>query len=330
MDAIQQQGEAYSMKNNRVCILGGTGFVGRHLTARLTADGIECRIPTRYTEQYRAIRLNGPVELVKSNVFDPKQLRSLFTDCDAVINLIGILNQGGNTSFQRIHVKLPDMIIAACKSTKVSRLLHMSALNASTTGDVSDYLRTKGEAQNRVLTNSSRHGGLNVTSFGPSVIFGPDDSFFNRFAGLLKLSPGLFPLACPNSCFAPVYVGDVARAFTESLHNSKTWKKHYELCGPRIFTLRELVEYTAKQMGLNRKIIGLSDTFSRIQAHLLGHFPGKPFSYDNYRSLQIDSVCSKDGLSELGIQATDIDAIVPYYLGQRSERSRYLKLRSQA
>ncbi len=316
------------MKNNRVCILGGTGFVGRHLTAKLTAMGIECRIPTRYQEPYRALRLNGPVELVSTNLFDQAQLHQLFSECDAVINLIGILNQSGNNSFQRLHVELPDMIIDACKSAKVTRLLHMSALNASTTGEVSEYLHTKGEAQNRVLTNSSSHGGLNVTSFGPSVIFGHDDSFFNRFAGLLKLTPGPFPLACPDSRFAPVYVGNVASAFANSLQNKNTWKRHYELCGPRSFTLRELVQYTAKQMGLNKRIIGLSDTLSRLQSHALGMLPGKPFSYDNYLSLQIDSVCSSDGLADLGIPATDIDAVVPYYLGPRSERSRYLKLRS--
>ncbi len=291
--------------------------------------GIECRIPTRYTEPYRAILLNGPVKLIKSNVFDPEQLHSLFTDCDAVINLIGILNQGGNSSFQRIHVELTDLVIDTCKHAKVGRLLHMSALNANVTGEVSEYLRSKGEAQNRVLTNSNAHIGLNVTSFGPSVIFGHDDSFFNRFASLLKLTPGPFPLACPDSRFAPVYVGDVARAFAESLNNKQTWKRHYELCGPRVFTLRELVAYTAKQLGLKRRIIGLNNTLSRAQGHLLGHFPGKPFSYDNYLSLKIDSLCSKDGLGELGIQATDIDAVVPYYLGQRSQRSRYLKLRSQ-
>lgn len=318
------------MKNNRVCILGGTGFVGRHLTARLTAMGIGCRIPTRYPESNRSMRLNGPVELVPTNLFDPEQLHARFSQCDAVINLIGILNQDSDNSFQRLHVELPDMVIDACKSAKVNRLLHMSALNASTTGEVSNYLRTKGEAQNRVLTNSSAHGGLNVTSFGPSVIFGPDDSFFNRFATLLKLIPGPFLLACPDSRFAPVHVGDVARAFAGSLDNRETWKRHYELCGPRSFTLRELVQYTARQMGLNKRIIGLSDNLSRLQAKALGLLPGKPFSYDNYRSLQIDSICSSDGLSELGIQATDIDAIVPYYLGPLSQRARYLKLRRLA
>jgi uncharacterized protein YbjT (DUF2867 family) len=318
------------MKNNRVCILGGTGFVGRHLAARLTAMGIECRIPTRYPEAHRALRLNGPVQLVPASLFDQGQLRNLFSGCDAVINLIGILNQGGGHSFQHLHVELPDLIIDACKSARVTRLLHMSALNASTTGEVSEYLRSKGEAQNRVLTNSSSHGGLNVTSFGPSVIFGHDDSFFNRFAGLLRLLPGPFPLACPDSRFAPVYVGDVAEAFAQSLDNRKTWKRHYELCGPRSFTLRELVQYTARQMGLNKPIIGLNDSLSRLQGHALGMLPGKPFSYDNYLSLQVDSVCSQDGLAELGIEATDIDAVVPYYLGPRAERSRFLKLRSLA
>jgi len=288
--------------------------------------GIECRIPTRYTEPCRAIRLNGPVELVTANVFDPQQLKTMLRDCDAVINLIGILNQGGNSSFQRIHVNLPDLVIDVCKSAKVNRLLHMSALNANTTEKVSAYLRTKGEAQNNLLTNS----GLHVTSFGPSVIFGHDDSFFNRFASLLQLLPGPFPLACPNSRFAPVYVGDVARAFAESLYYEETEGKHYELCGPRIFTLRELLQYTAEQMGLNRTIIGLNNTLSRIQGHVLGHFPGKPFSYDNYLSLQIDGVCSSNGLSKLGIQATDIDTVVPYYLGPRSERARYLKLRCRS
>jgi len=319
------------MKNNRVCILGGTGFVGRHLITRLASQGIECRIPTRNTEPHKAMLLNGPVELVKANIFDPQQLQSLFSDCDAVINLVGILNENSKGDFQRLHVDLPKMVVDACKKTTVTRILHMSALNATANGKISNYIHTKGEAQRAVQTNSGGRFKVNATSFGPSVIFGPDDSFFNRFASLLRLSPGPFPLACPNSRFAPVFVGDVAKAFAATLYNKNSWNRHYDLCGPRIFTLRELVKYTAMQMGLRRQIIGLPDLLSRVQGHLLGHFPGKPFSYDNYLSLQMDSVCSgNNGLSELGIEATDIDAIVPYYLGERSERSRYLQLRRLA
>jgi NADH dehydrogenase len=204
----------------------------------------------------------------------------------------------------------------------------MSALNAKASGKLSTYLSTKGAAQDMVLSEAVSQDGINVTSFGPSVIFGPDDSFFNRFASLLKLLPGPFPLACPESRFAPVYIGDVAKAFAEALNNNKTWGKHYDLCGPRIFTLRELVKYTAKQLGLIRPVIGLPDIMARIQGHVLGHFPGKPFSYDNYLSLQIDSICNDgNGLKELGIEPKDIDAVVPYYLGQSSERSRYMQLR---
>jgi NADH dehydrogenase len=316
------------MKNNRVCILGGTGFVGRHLTAKLSADGVECIIPSRHIEPHKAMRLNGHVELVNADIFDPKQLQSLLKDCGAVINLVGILNENQKGGFQRIHVDLPRMVIEACIKSNTTRLLHMSALNAKASGKLSTYLKTKGEAQDMVLSDSVAQNGINATSFGPSVIFGQDDSFFNRFASLLKLLPGPFPLACPDSRFAPVYIGDVAKAFASALNNRNTWGKHYDLCGPRILTLRELVKYTANQLGLTRPIIGLPDTLARIQGHILGHFPGKPFSYDNYLSLQIDSVCSsKNGLNELDIKPTDIEAVVPYYLGQNSERSRYLQLR---
>ena len=316
------------MKNNRVCILGGTGFVGRHLTATLTSNGVECIIPTRHTEPHKDMLLNGPVELVKSNIFELKQLTSLFRDCDAVINLVGILNENSKGGFQRAHVELTGLVIDACKQAEVDRLLHMSALNADASGKFSTYLRTKGEAQDLVLSDSAQQHGINTTSFGPSVIFGPDDSFFNRFAGLLKLLPGPFPLACASSRFAPVFIGDVTKAFTNALNNRNAWGNHYDLCGPRIFTLRQLVKYTAEQLGLNRPIIELPDILARLQGHVLGHFPGKPFSYDNYLSLQVDSVCTgNNGLRELGIDATDIDAVVPYYLGQNSERSRYLQLR---
>jgi NADH dehydrogenase len=316
------------MKNNRVCILGGTGFVGRHLTATLSSSGVECRIPTRRIEPHKAMLLNGPVELVKADIFNLEQLSSIIKDCDAVINLVGILNENRKGGFQRAHVDLPRVVIEACKKARVTRLLHMSALNATASGKRSTYLRTKGEAQNLILSEAVKQDGINATSFGPSVIFGPDDSFFNRFAGLLKLLPGPFPLACANSRFAPVYICDVTNAFADALNNRKTWGRHYDLCGPRIFTLRELVKYTAEQLGLKRPIIELPDMLARLQGHLLGHFPGKPFSYDNYLSLQIDSVCDgNNGLNELHIEPTDIDAVVPYYLGQNSERSRYLQLR---
>jgi NADH dehydrogenase len=254
----------------------------------------------------------------------------LLQGCDAAINLVGILNEGGRgSSFQRVHVELTDQLVMACKEAGVERLLHMSALNASEAGKVSRYLRTKGEAENHAHTLSQGQRPVHVTTFRPSVIFGPDDSFFNRFAALLQSLPGPFPLACPDARFAPVYVGDVVEAFSRALPSSNTWRKHYELCGPRSFSLRELVRYTALQLGLKKIIIPLPDPVARLQAHLFGLLPGKPFSYDNYLSLQIDSICKENGLEQLGITPTDVDQVVPFFLRERSEKIRYSELRRQ-
>jgi NADH dehydrogenase len=201
----------------------------------------------------------------------------------------------------------------------------MSALNADQSQGSSDYLRSKGEGENHAHTLGQ--SSIHVTSFRPSVIFGRHDSFFNRFAGLLRLAPMVFPLACPEARFAPVYVGDVAQAFARSLNNADCYGKRYDLCGPRTFSLRELVVYTRDQLGLQTRILGLGDGLSRLQARVLGLLPGKPFSYDNYLSLQTDSVCSENALVSLGIAPTDIESIVPSYLAQRSARVRLERLR---
>lgn len=255
--------------------------------------------------------------LFKANIFDQKTLKALFTGCDAVINLVGILNEGGNTrGFHRAHVELTETVVDACRAVGVHRLLHMSALNADQEQGPSRYLFTKGEGEN----HAHSHPDIKVTSFRPSVIFGPGDSFFNRFAELLSLIPAPFPLACPDARFAPVYVGDVADAFSHALADPVTWGRRYDLCGPRIFTLRELVCYTADNLGLTRSIIGLSDSASILQARIFERLPGQPFTYDNYLSLQVDSVCRLNGLIELGIAPTDVDSIVPFYLGTGSKQ----------
>jgi NADH dehydrogenase len=225
-------------------------------------------------------------------------------------------------------VQLVDILIDACREAGVRRLLHMSALNADESKGSSEYLRSKGQGENRAHTRGQ--ASIHVSSFRPSVIFGPGDSFFNRFAGLLRLSPGIFPLACPDSRFAPVYVGDVAEAFARALDDPTAFAQRYDLCGPRVFSLRELVAYTAGRLELRTRIVGLGDRLSRMQARLLGLLPGKPFTLDNYLSLQTDSVCKKNGLAALGITPTDIEAAVPLYLGQRSQRQRYFSLRKPA
>jgi NADH dehydrogenase len=194
----------------------------------------------------------------------------------------------------------------------VGAYLHMSALNADPAGP-SEYLRSKGRGEAVALAATEQ--GLAVTVFRPSVIFGPGDGLFNRFASLLRLLPGPFPLACADARFAPVYVGDVATAMLRALQDPLSRGQSYELCGPRTFALRDILAYTGNRMGRKVRVVALSDRLARLQARIFEKLPGKPFSTDNYLSLQIDSLCREDGLGRLGIAATDVDAVVPGYLG---------------
>ena len=318
------------MSEKNICIIGGSGFVGHHLIHRLTRVGWTVRIPTRRRERHRDLLVNPRVQLIEANVYEPAVLRRLFVDCDAVVNLVGILNERGHSGlgFERAHVDLPGEIVEAMRASAVKRLLHMSALNAYPREEHSHYLRTKGQGED--LVHAAAAHGLQVTSFRPSVIFGPGDSLFNRFATLLRWSPLVFPLACADSRFAPVYVGDVAAAMTRALDDASSIGRHCDLCGPDVYTLAELVEYTARQIGVQRRIWKLGDSLSLLQARILEYAPGKPFSRDNYWSLQKDSVCAQNSLADFGIAPTAIEAIVPGYLGARSARGGYQRLRSQA
>ena len=301
------------MKHKSVCIIGGTGFVGRHIAYRLSKTDKKVRVLTRNAEKNKDLRILPGVELIETDVFDTRQLEATIRDTDAVINLVGILNekQHNGEGFHRAHVELPKKILGACLSQGVPRLLHMSALHADVNTGTSLYLRTKGEGENALHTFSTER--LVVTSFRPSVIFGPGDSFLNRFAGLLKTLPLAFPLACPNSRFAPVFVGDVADRFVQALDDKSTYGQRYDLCGPEEYTLKELVEYTAHLLELNRRVIGLPDWMSKAQANVLEWFPGKPFSIDNYKSLQIDSICKHNQH-----EPTSLEMVAPTYLGQKN------------
>ncbi len=302
------------MKPLRVCLVGGTGFVGRHLVGRLAQEGTAVRVLARHPHRHRDLGVPRGNEVVAIEDFSASALAGAMSGCDVIVNLVGILNQTAGATFRGAHVDLVEAVVEGARQAGVGRYLHMSALNASETNGTSEYLRTKGEGENRAHTLGQPDIG--VTSFRPSVIFGPDDSFINRFAQLLRI-PGPFPLACATSRFAPVFIGDVTEAFVRALSDPATIGQTYELCGPRVFTLEEVVRYIAWHSGRYPGIIKLSDKMSRLQAKFLGRLPGKPFSLDNYLSLQTDSVCTRNGLADLGIAATDMDAIVPKFLSNR-------------
>ncbi len=314
------------MKINRVCLVGGSGFVGRHLVARLAARGIRCRVLSRHPQRHAGLRTAIGSELRAVDVFDKASLQGAITGCQAVVNLVGILNERRPHDFRRLHVELVDNLVEATRAAGARRLLHMSALNADEAAGASLYLRTKGAGENRAHTLGQPD--IAVTSFRPSVIFGPDDSFINRFATLLRL-PGPLPLACPGARLAPVYVEDVAEAFCRALEDPAAFGRHYELCGPREYSLREIVEYLAGILGLHKEVIPLPDWAARLQARILGQLPGRPFTMDNYLSLQVPSVCREAGLAALGITPTHLEAVVPAMLAAETPRGRLDRLRRQ-
>lgn len=316
------------MVPKKICILGGTGFVGHHMATRLVREGYAVKILTRRRERHRDLLVLSRIEVEEANIFDVDVLSKQFKDCDTVINLVGILNSRGQNDheFRKVHVELPHTIVHACRRTRIKRLLHMSALNADASTGTSYYLRTKGDAESFLQATKD----LDITIFRPSIIFGEGDQFLNRFARLLRRVPLFMPLACPKARMAPVYVGDVVSAFVHALRDRHTVGRKYELCGPKVYTLKELVEYVAAAAGIRKKIIGLGPTLSRLQAFLLEFAPGKPFSVDNYNSLQTDSVCRGEFPSILDINPTPMEAVVPLYLQASRRQSRYSEYRSKA
>lgn len=316
------------MKKYNICVLGGTGFVGKHLVSRLAAEGHRIRVLTRHRERHRDLLVLPTVELVQGNIHNESVLKKYFAGQDVIINLVGILNEAGHNGkgFHAAHVQLAEKVVLACEHHRVPRLLHMSALNATAKNKISHYLFTKGLAED-IVHNAT---ALQVTSFRPSVIFGPGDSFINRFYKVLRMTPFVLPLACPDARFAPVYVGDVVEAFVRSLHTARSIGQRYELCGPRVYTLKQLVQFTAGFLRYKRTILGLPPALSKLQANIMEYMPGKPFSRDNYHSLQIDSVCQGPFPAIFNLNPRSLEEIVPTYLGKAAERDHYAVFRSQS
>lgn len=309
----------------RIVLVGGSGFLGRYVVQELSSRGHRCTVLTRHAARCRDFSLYKGTELKETNVHDEHALSAAFSDADAVISMAGILNETGfsGKGFKKVHLELAGKILQACKQAGVSRLLHISALNAGK--GKSHYLRTKGEAEDLLLAEDS----IQTTIFQPSVIFGPGDAFFNRFAGLLKLTPVL-PLACAEARMQPVYAGDVATAVAQALEHPSTAGGRFELGGPTVYSLLELVKFTAVAAGTKTWVIPQPDLVSKVQGIVMGLLPGKPFSTDNYRSLQIDNVCAHNALPDFGIDPASIEAMVPDYLGQSLRQRRFARNRQRA
>ena len=281
-------------------ILGGSGFIGTQLTFALANRGWRVTLPCRRPHRHRELLVHPNIRVLEANIMDPTELGSLCKDQQVVINLVGILNERRKGDFRRCHVDFIKAVVEACTNSGIKRLLHVSALGADQATGSSLYLRTKGEGENLLHTFGQR--GLNVTSFQPSVVFGKNDHFINRFAGILNFYMGYFPLACPDSKLAPVYLGDLVTKIVDSIDDRDSYARRFKVCGPEVFSLRQILELIISTLSLPVRIMPLGNGLSRLQAVVLQNLPGKLFTMDNYRSLQTDHSCEHGDLCETSLR----------------------------
>jgi uncharacterized protein YbjT (DUF2867 family) len=314
------------MDISSVCIVGGTGFVGRSIADHACARGMRVRILTRYGPKAAKLIVLPTVEVEVANPHDEAALARAFADMDAVINLVGILHPARRQGFDAVHAELPSKIARACHAAGVQRLLHMSAVGASENGP-SDYLRSKGRGEAAVRRDA---GILPYTIFRPSVIFGEDDRFLNLFASLARLFPVL-PLAGASARFQPIWVEDVARCFVSALGDARTFGQVYELCGPKAYTLEELARFAAEVSGHPRRIVALPAALAKMQAFFFEHLPGrKLMTRDNLRSMSVDNVCAAPFPPVFGFEPATLEAVATQYLAGTTTRGRYNRYRHSA
>lgn len=307
------------------CIVGGSGFVGSAVADHLCARGLRVRVLTRSRPRAMQLAVLPTVEIMVCNPHEPTELARAFDGMDAVVNLVGILHEGGRRTFVANHVELPRTVAEACGRAGVQQFLHMSALGADAAGP-SAYQRSKGEGEAAVRAAA---GTIPLTIFRPSVIFGEGDRFLNLFATLVRLFP-VIPLAAAGARFQPVWVEDVARCFAESIGNPRAFGGVYELGGPKVYTLEELVRFVAATLGKRRGIVRLPASLGTLQALVLEHLPGALMTRDNLRSMSVDNVCAGPFPGEFGFKPAALEAVVPEYLAGSVARSRYSRYRHYA
>jgi len=300
----------------KILILGGTGFVGRHLCEKLAEGDYRTTVLTRRRSNASHLQMLPMVDVVEVAAHNAAALMPLLAEHDAVVNLIAILH-GSEAAFEKAHVQLPLELAKACDATGQRRIVHVSSLGADLNAP-SMYQRSK--ARGEAVLNAA---GLDVSVLRPSVIFGAEDKFLNTFASLQKLFP-FIPLAGSTARFQPVWVEDVASAIVKCIEDKTTIGQTYEACGPEVFTLKQLVQLAGQYSGHDRPVIGLPDVLARIQAALMELAPGEPImSRDNLDAMKVDNISGGKlpGLQALGITAATLSAVVPFYLGNQGLRS---------
>lgn len=305
-----------------IVVAGGSGFVGREVVARLVRDGHRVIVPTRRREAARDLILLPTVDVVECDITDAATLARTLRGADAMVNLVGVLNESHRNTFARLHVEFARDAVAACGAQQVARYLQMSALNAGAQAP-SRYLRSKGEAEEIVARSP-----LAWTIFRPNVIFGRDDTFLNTFAALGRVLP-VIALGGAAAQFQPVWVEDVADCFVHAIGDDATIGQRYELCGPKRYTLREIVKWTLDTADTPRPVMPLPDALARVVASVLQRLPGKLLTRDNLDSMRVASVCGGAFPPVFGFEPSALEALAPAWLSPGARKSRYDEFRAE-
>lgn len=315
--------------SKQVCIIGGSGFVGRAIVRQAVRAGHTVVVACRHPERARDLLVEG-VSLVKADVTTGRGLDEAIAGSDCVINLVGLLFERGRYSFDAAHVKGTENILEAIKRGSATQYLHMSALGAGKIPE-SRYARSKGEAETRV-----RQSGLSWTIFRPSVIFGEGDSFFNKFKAMSRFAPVL-PVIAGETRFQPVWVEDVARVFVASIDNRHCFGKIYELAGPKSYSFMELMQLLMRYLGRNRLLLPIPGTAAKIMAAFMQLLPTPPLTSDQLKLLQHDSVVDGEAFPDQFGDPAALEEVLPTYIcnGQAGRlqshlddcRTRYRQLR---
>ena len=303
------------MQNNQkiIAIFGAGGFLGKHLMRPLTKLDYRIKVATRnpYLKGYlKPLGNPGQIELFKTNIFDAEDVKKVLTDCDLVINLVGILYETRKQKFDHIHAQFPYLLSNLCNETGIKNLVHVSALGIKERHS-SQYMQSKHRGEKNIQDNFKPSVILR-----PSVVFGPSDKFFETFASIAQFSPFLPLIGGGKSKFAPIYVGDVAEAIVKSLELNNSEPKIYELGGPENYSFKELMEILLTEIKKKRFLISIPWGFAKFLSFFLQMLPNPLLTQDQVELLKHSNVVSGDypTLKDLGIAGTTIQSILPKYI----------------
>ena len=307
------------------CIFGASGFIGRHLIRRLTKKDFRIIAATRspYLHGYlKPLGNPGQIDLEKVNLFDEERLRILVKSSDVVINLVGILYETKKQKFEDIHAKFPDLLSKLCSELNIKKLVHISALGINETVS-SQYMQSKLKGEKNIINNFNRSVILR-----PSVIFGPEDKFFNQFASIAEFFPVLPLVGGGLTYFQPIYVGDIAKSIMAVLEKEEINNNIFELGGPQIITYKELMKILLKEINKKRFLVPIPFPFAKFQAKILQLLPKPLLTVDQVEMLKYDNIVSNKypTLKDLKINPKTIESVLPNYIWRFRKGGQFAKL----